>query len=201
MGNHVKLPGPAADQPNKYEFGTSYQYILDDLRSKDEALYTRNGLLEVGAQQPASSRPAATARACPHEHPAALASPVPWCLVLKSPPGAYFGGEGRSPSRMLAPGGRQQPARPPPTGPPQMLERNVKIKPAPEKFQADVRQQFDVIMCFEERVMEQVVEGERKLRGGGGAPTRSTAAAAMHPPHAVSSCPRWLPHEPRPLRS
>lgn len=47
VGNHVKLPGPSAKEPNKYDFGTPYQYILDDLRRKDEALYTRNGLIQV----------------------------------------------------------------------------------------------------------------------------------------------------------
>lgn len=49
MGGHVKLPGPSAKEPNVYDFGTPYQKILDDLKSKDEALYTRNGLIQVGA--------------------------------------------------------------------------------------------------------------------------------------------------------
>jgi RNA polymerase II subunit A C-terminal domain phosphatase SSU72 len=84
VGGHVKLPGPSAKEPNVYEFGTPYQYIYNDLKGKDTALYTRNGLLAL-------------------------------------------------------------------------LERNMAVKRAPEKFQ-ESREQFDVVVCFEERVMEQVVE-------------------------------------------
>lgn len=38
-GNHVKLPGPAADKPNIYEFNVSYDDMYKDLQQKDEALY------------------------------------------------------------------------------------------------------------------------------------------------------------------
>jgi RNA polymerase II subunit A C-terminal domain phosphatase SSU72 len=87
VGNHVKLPGRTATEPNVYEFGTPYEDILADLRSKDSAFYARVGLVA-------------------------------------------------------------------------MLERDARVKRAPERWQAarapgDV---FDVVLCFEERVMEQLVE-------------------------------------------
>eukprot|EP00879_Flechtneria_rotunda_P008551 GHRR01008958.1.p1 GENE.GHRR01008958.1~~GHRR01008958.1.p1 ORF type:complete len:194 (+),score=47.95 GHRR01008958.1:229-810(+) len=84
VGGHVKLPGPTAKQPNVYEFGTRYEDIYNELKSKDEALYTRNGLLA-------------------------------------------------------------------------MLKRNMAVKTAPEKWQF-CRQTFDVVVCFEEKVMDVVVE-------------------------------------------
>jgi RNA polymerase II subunit A C-terminal domain phosphatase SSU72 len=37
-GDKVKLPGPAADRPNVYEFGVSYDEIYNDLMHKDKAL-------------------------------------------------------------------------------------------------------------------------------------------------------------------
>eukprot|EP00775_Hariotina_reticulata_P002274 gene2274-2586_t len=84
VGGHVKLPGPTARQPNVYDFGTRYEAIYNDLKGKDEALYTRNGLLN-------------------------------------------------------------------------MLKRNMGVKTAPEKWQHN-RDVFDAVVCFEEKVMEQVVE-------------------------------------------
>ncbi|KIY96388.1 RNA polymerase II subunit A domain phosphatase SSU72, partial [Monoraphidium neglectum] len=85
VGQHVKLPGASKDSPNVYQFGTPYRTIFEDLKGKDPALYTRNGLLK-------------------------------------------------------------------------MLERNMAVKQAPEGWQHDREHHFDVAVCFEEKVMEQVVE-------------------------------------------
>ncbi len=38
-GTHVKLPGPAPDRPNIYDFNTSYDEMYRDLLVKDKALY------------------------------------------------------------------------------------------------------------------------------------------------------------------
>ncbi|KAL3283582.1 hypothetical protein HHI36_006720 [Cryptolaemus montrouzieri] len=46
-GDKVKIPGSAADRPNIYEFGTSYDEIYQDLLIKDKVLYTQNGLLHT----------------------------------------------------------------------------------------------------------------------------------------------------------
>lgn len=84
VGAHVKLPGPTQKEPNVYDFGTPYSYILNDLRTKNEELYTRNGLLK-------------------------------------------------------------------------MVERNVGIKEAPQRWQNELEARSDVVVCFEERVFEELV--------------------------------------------
>ncbi|KAJ7553440.1 hypothetical protein O6H91_06G098000 [Diphasiastrum complanatum] len=38
-GAHVKLPGPSIREPNIYAFGTPYQIMFNDLKSKDPHLY------------------------------------------------------------------------------------------------------------------------------------------------------------------
>lgn len=38
-GDKVKIPGSAADKPNIYDFGTSYEEIYLDLLQKDKSLY------------------------------------------------------------------------------------------------------------------------------------------------------------------
>jgi len=46
-GDKVKLPGSAPDKPNVYDFGTTYEYIYQDLLTKDKNMYTQNGLLHM----------------------------------------------------------------------------------------------------------------------------------------------------------
>lgn len=47
VGNHVKLPGPTQKEPNVYKFGTPYEDIFNDLKSKNSDLYIKNGLLPM----------------------------------------------------------------------------------------------------------------------------------------------------------
>lgn len=45
----IKIPGPSANQPNTYPFGseTTYESISKDLIAKDQQLYQQNGLLHL----------------------------------------------------------------------------------------------------------------------------------------------------------
>jgi len=46
-GEKIKIPGKSAREPNVYSFGTTYDYIHQDLVNKDTRLYTENGLLHM----------------------------------------------------------------------------------------------------------------------------------------------------------
>ncbi|XP_023687131.1 RNA polymerase II subunit A C-terminal domain phosphatase SSU72-like isoform X1 [Paramormyrops kingsleyae] len=46
-GTHVKLPGPAPDKPNVYDFKVTYEQMYNDLVRKDKELYTQNGILHM----------------------------------------------------------------------------------------------------------------------------------------------------------
>lgn len=91
VGANVRLPGPAADLPNVYAFGTPYVKMYEDLARQDMELYKNNGVLGI-------------------------------------------------------------------------LSRNAAIKPAPERFQDLPELDFDVIITFEQKVLE-AVETELLARG------------------------------------
>ncbi|KAL4220790.1 RNA polymerase II subunit A C-terminal domain phosphatase [Mactra antiquata] len=46
-GNQVKLPGPAPNMPNIYDFSTTYDEMYKDLMRKDSNLYKQNGILHM----------------------------------------------------------------------------------------------------------------------------------------------------------
>ena len=46
-GNMIKIPGKSEREPNTYPFGTTYDFIFEDLKTKDQELYTKNGMLHI----------------------------------------------------------------------------------------------------------------------------------------------------------
>ncbi|KAL0248920.1 hypothetical protein GEMRC1_004154 [Eukaryota sp. GEM-RC1] len=46
-GTHVRLPGPSLDTPNVYPFSMTYSAMFEDLKNKDEHLYSSNGVLQM----------------------------------------------------------------------------------------------------------------------------------------------------------
>ena len=43
----IKIPGKSEREPNSYPFGTTYDFIFEDLKNKDLELYTKNGMLHI----------------------------------------------------------------------------------------------------------------------------------------------------------
>ena len=76
-----------------------------------------------------------------------------------------------------------------------MLERNVAIKPAPQRWQ-DSEVDVDVVVCFEERVFDNVVADLKSRSGGSGEPllvinldvVDSHDEALVAAPHALKLC-------------
>lgn len=46
-GSKIRIPGESEWKPNIYDFGTTYAYILADLVKKNQARYTKNGMLAM----------------------------------------------------------------------------------------------------------------------------------------------------------
>ncbi len=74
VNGHVKLPGASQREPNVYDFGTPYAAMYEDLQRKDEALYTRKGLLQARQHAEQHLEPAAgvMSHACTASHASVL---------------------------------------------------------------------------------------------------------------------------------
>ena len=155
VGGHVKLPGPSATEPNVYTFGTPYAVILDDLQRKDADLYTRNRLLQA-RPQPAAQHLAPlawleqhTPGLAPGLLPAHTRAEVSRSCPCYPLPGAARALH-RVPRLAALLDGRRARA--------QMLHRNAGVKAAPQRWQ-DCSEPFDVAVTFEERILEQLLDG------------------------------------------
>lgn len=122
----VRLPGPSADKPNTYEFGTPYDVMYQDLKSKDERLYV-------------------------HSLPCHL--PLPPALTHQS------GHLERDRSEIAKTHPRfEMYHRYTANGLLSMLDRNRRIKRAPERWQESTSV-VDVIITCEERCYDAVCDG------------------------------------------
>ena len=156
VGGHVKLPGPSATEPNVYTFGTPYAVILGDLQRKDAELYTRNRLLQARAQPAAQCQaPSCPEHSSPHlaccPHTRAEASRSWLCCPLLGAAHALH----RAWHLAALLNGRHTRA--------QMLHRNAAVKAAPQRWQ-DCTEPFDVAVTFEERILEQLLDGPPPAR-------------------------------------
>lgn len=46
-GKEVKLPGPSIQAPNIYDFSITYEFMYNDLCTKDKQMYTSMGILHM----------------------------------------------------------------------------------------------------------------------------------------------------------
>ncbi|KAK2513616.1 Ssu72 [Columba guinea] len=57
-GTHVKLPGPAPDKPNVYDFKTTYDQMYNDLLRKDKELYVKSDHIDINVISSSDKRTA-----------------------------------------------------------------------------------------------------------------------------------------------
>ncbi|OXB78151.1 UNVERIFIED_CONTAM: hypothetical protein H355_007293 [Colinus virginianus] len=169
-GTHVKLPGPAPDKPNVYDFKTTYDQMYNDLLRKDKEL----GPLMLPANYSVLIQNSFVA--CAHVY-LLKESMLILSQVVHYPHGAvdHFRSAKTVPDKGHAKSCclkieivfssdsltvkvlNSSNFRYTQNGILHMLDRNKRIKPRPERFQ-NCKDVFDLILTCEERVYDQVVE-------------------------------------------